>query len=340
MKNIKQYLKNKFFAFNPYRSSYPEHVLIEPTNICNLRCPLCVTGSGVSKRKKTALSFSAFKQIVDEIKGKTRLMTVSGYGEPFLNMELLKMFSYASKANMKVYVNTNAHFVSSLEQAKEIVKTGVYNLQIGLDAVDQKTYEKYRWGGDFSKVIASIKYLVQAKKELKSKTPVIVLLYLLMKHNEKDLKKARELSKELGADFFHEKPICLNDFKDEGFLGLVNRYLPKDEDMRRYKNIISEINFSGDIANNCPRIYRSIVINSVGDVLPCVCDQKNCYVLGNVFKNSVRSVWNGKKFREFRRKVLTDQKNIDICRTCSFARKEKININFFKTNKQTTKSIS
>jgi len=302
------------------RAPYPLHVQVEPTNTCNLQCPLCVTGTKSSKRKKTFMSFNLFNKIVDEISGKVNYLSLNGYGEPFINPDIIKMLSYASQKGVNTYVNTNGHFIDSFEKAKKVVKSGIYNIQIALDAVDQKTYEKYRVGGDFNKVLSSIKYLVQAKKELKSNTPEIALLYLVMKHNEKDRKKAEKLSKKLGADVFHEKTIAIHDHKKKGFLNIVKKFLPKDKSMRRYYDIIDEINFNGKIFNYCPRIYRSFIINSEGDVLPCSCDNKDIYVLGNLNKQSIKHIWNGRKFRKFRKNVLKNQKNIDLCQECPYAR--------------------
>ena len=45
-------------------SIYPSQLFIEPTNICNAKCPLCPTGSGKLKRKKGMMGFNTFKKIL------------------------------------------------------------------------------------------------------------------------------------------------------------------------------------------------------------------------------------------------------------------------------------
>ncbi len=47
--------------------SMPYQIDIEPTNICNLRCPLCSTGADAQTRKKTILTFENFKKLIDNI---------------------------------------------------------------------------------------------------------------------------------------------------------------------------------------------------------------------------------------------------------------------------------
>ena len=36
---------------------YPLTLMVEPTNICNLKCPLCPTGAGLVKRQKGFLYY-------------------------------------------------------------------------------------------------------------------------------------------------------------------------------------------------------------------------------------------------------------------------------------------
>jgi len=101
---------------------------------------------------------------------------------------------------------------------------------------------------------------------------------------------------------------------------MAKKFLPKEKSTSRYQKIVNETNFNGPISNDCQRIYNSFIINSVGDVLPCASDSYNKYILGNISKQTIKEIWNGKRFRNFRKKVLTDQKNIDICQKCPYSR--------------------
>ena len=49
-----------------YSFSLPPVLQIEPTNICNLKCPLCPTGSRTLKRQKGIMSFKTFQICVAE----------------------------------------------------------------------------------------------------------------------------------------------------------------------------------------------------------------------------------------------------------------------------------
>ena len=58
-------------------------------------------------------------------------------------------------------------------------------------------------------------------------------------------------------------------------------------------------------------------INWNGDAVPCCRDPNGHHVLGNVLEDGVLRTFNSRRSREFRRRILTDQGNIDICRLCS-----------------------
>ena len=76
-------------------TSLPYKLIVDPTNACNLGCPLCPTGLGASERKKGILKFGDFKRIVDESKDYCIELHLYNWGEPTLNKDLIKMINYA-----------------------------------------------------------------------------------------------------------------------------------------------------------------------------------------------------------------------------------------------------
>jgi len=70
---------------------FPPIVMIEPTNICNLKCPMCPSGNGSLKREKGYMDFPLFQKIIDEIAKKIFSGCFVESSEPFLNKDFLKM---------------------------------------------------------------------------------------------------------------------------------------------------------------------------------------------------------------------------------------------------------
>ena len=44
----------------------PDEIIIEPTNVCNLKCPVCPTTYGMD-RKLGFMEFGIFKSIIDDL---------------------------------------------------------------------------------------------------------------------------------------------------------------------------------------------------------------------------------------------------------------------------------
>ncbi len=47
--------------------SFPSIAFIDPSNACNLKCPLCPTGNGTNKYPKGIMKFNLFKKIYDKL---------------------------------------------------------------------------------------------------------------------------------------------------------------------------------------------------------------------------------------------------------------------------------
>ena len=60
----------------------PFFLMIEPTNACNLRCPLCPTGRGTLGRKTTFLPLELFQRCIDELAPYVTVVNVSNYESP------------------------------------------------------------------------------------------------------------------------------------------------------------------------------------------------------------------------------------------------------------------
>ncbi len=297
---------------------YPLTLMIEPTNICNLKCPLCPTGAGLIKREKGFLTFENFKRVIDEIGDYIIHLRLWNWGEPLLNKEIFKMISYAKEKGVFVNLSTNSNFLNK-EIAGKLIDSGLDELIISLDGASKETYNKYRKGGDFKKIIASIRYLADEKKRLNKKSPYIKIQFIIMNHNEHEIQKIKFLSRELGVDEVVFKTVGIMDYSSEED---IKKYLPHNEKYSRYalkgKNVTSKIK----IKNECNFLWEEIVVNWDGSVVPCCFDMNNLFVLGNAFSDKIKNIWNNKKYISFRKNILRDKKGISLCKNCPGTNKE------------------
>ena len=301
---------------SPYAFGLPESIFIEPTNICNLKCPLCPTGSGKMKRSKGFLSFENFKQIIDEIGDYIYYLTLTNYGEPFLNMDLLKIISYAKSKKIIVGISTNAQLINRF-YAAGIVDAKLDNIIISLDGSCQTSYEKYRVGGELYKVIEAIKLIREERERKNSEFPSIYIQFIVMKHNENEIQEIKDLAKELKADKLIFKKLCnLSGFPE--YLKDMEDYIPENPDYNAYRIEHASIkwNTSKQDKNWCAMAWNYPAINWDGSLLPCCFDCENYFDLGNVLKTSFKDVWNNERFISLRKKLLMDKCSMPICSKC------------------------
>lgn len=319
---------HKLFFKKELFPPFPLWVLIEPTNICNLQCPICYSASSKMQRPKRMMSLEEFKKIIDDVKGFTEKVFLFNNGEPFLNKDILKMIEYAVSANMAVTISTNGHFFESKVFVSELIKSGLNNLIVSVDGKDQETYGVYRRGGSLAKVIKGLRLISQTKKELKSETPKVELQFLLMKHNEHQRADMRLLAKEWGADVYSEKTINLfttDLIDDPDSQNLLKEFLPLNPTLSRFCfSKYGKLDFKGEVLNDCLWLNKSTVINSDGTVIPCCFDNLSRHIMGNVFETPLGDIWKGKSYQDLRLEIKKNRINIQVCNGCCICRNEEI----------------
>ena len=337
LKRPRNYLKlpNIFFVILSYYLckiskrnivlGHPFMMMLEPTNICNLRCPLCITGSNLMTREDGVMELENFRKLMDESGKHLVHLTLWSQGEPFVNRHFTEMVQIAKNKGIKTMTSTNGHFL--VENADKIVESGLDVLIVAMDGASQETYEKYRVNGRFGKVYNGMKAVAEAKKRHKSKTPEIELQFIVMKHNEHETEKIRALAYECGAQVisFKTAQVYTQDQADE--------FLPVQEKYRRYeldskggiKTKSKEINF-------CRWILLCPVINWDGTVSPCCFDKNAEYGLGNVFtEGGMKKIWKSGAYAKFRKQIFSQRKKIPICSNCS----EGLEVEVFEKEKVT-----
>jgi len=285
----------------------PPVVMIEPTNICNLKCPLCPTGNDTLKRTKGYMTFDVFKKIIDDIHKTAFMIVLWNQGEPYLNNDFSKMVKYASDHKLFTLVSTNGNIGYNSE---EIVRSGLDSMIVSLDGTTQETYNKYRVNGVLEKVLDNVTNIVKTRNKLKSRNPLIRWQFLVMKHNEHELEDIRKMASELGVDNLELKSVQIYS-KDD-----VDKYLPQNPKYRRYKIEGDNFELKFGIKNRCRRIWTNAVVNWTGDVAICCFDKDGEYPVGNVREDDLKILWKNSNMMKIRNQILKDRKQIPICRNC------------------------
>ncbi len=282
---------------------YPPVLMIDPANICNLRCTRCPTAMGVHPRPPGTMTLENFKKIIDETKSSTVLVPLYDTGEPFLNPEIYDMIEYLTKNRIASITCTNGHYFETDEKAERLVKSGLYSMIVSLSGATQEVHEKYHQRGNLSLVVENTKRVARAKKRLGRKTPHIRLRFLIMDHNEHELEEMKKLGKEMGGDVI--------DFRNA-----QPHYQP--EEMGAQTEDTENIKQSEATPDRvCRWPWLISVVHWDGTVVPCCLFSLGLPELGNALQgNGFGGAWWGPQYEEFRKKMLVGKNQIPACRFC------------------------
>lgn len=321
---------NKFLVKLQYKLgftklfSYPTSATIEITNFCNLKCHVC-DQQQVSSRKFGMMSFDQYKSIINELGPYLYDIGFSDTGETFINKEAHDIISYTSKKFPKIfsYMDTNGHFVQPIN----LIASGLKKISFSVDGMTQKTYSKYRVKGQLSTVLNNLEDLVTLKNKLSSDL-IIELKFIVMKHNQHELKEVKEYAKRLGVEFrletFTARAFYNKVYNESETIKMACNYAPNDKKYSIYdteKSLKTKILHTYRSQNKTPCYvpWGSTEILYNGEVRPCVVDFDSEYKFGNILEDkSFYKVWNSKKAIEFRSYHVnrTFRKKCESCSTC------------------------
>lgn len=285
---------------------YPMAFAIEPTSICNLKCPECPTGANLLKRPRGMIDFEHYQQVLKQLTDKLIYLNLYIQGEPLMHPEFGKMVLEAKKYRLFTSTSTNGHYMNPAI-AKQLVDGKLTRLIFSVDGTNQESYGLYRVGGDFEKVKKSINQIVQAKKEAKSNYPIVVMQFIVFRHNEHELPIVRKLARSLNVDKLEIKTAQLNSFG--------NKRPPLNIRFSRYADAIGKV-MKRKTLNRCWKQWHSGTITWDGNFAPCCYDKDAQFSFGNTHNDTVQNIWHNNKSLSFKNKILTDRNSIDMCNNC------------------------
>jgi radical SAM protein with 4Fe4S-binding SPASM domain len=97
----------------------------------------------------------------------------------------------------------------------------------------------------------------------------------------------------------------------------IDSWLPSGRQFRRYRLSDGIYELKSSMPDRCARLWFNPVITWDGKVVPCCFDKDAEYIMGDLNQDSFREIWDGPKYRIFRKSILTGRHMIDMCRNCT-----------------------
>jgi radical SAM protein with 4Fe4S-binding SPASM domain len=324
----------------------PKYVQMEPVGQCNLRCQMCpiqFRRDGPPYGPVAFMDYALYCRLLDQMPALEELQ-LQGLGEPMMHPRFFDMIAYAARRGIRVGTNSNMTLLSP-SRADRCVTSGLADLHISLDGATAETYERIRVGARFTRVIANIKAVQQAKRALQSASPRLRIIVVLMKQNVLEVPADVRLGHRLDIRRIFVQHLC----HDFGESSLPAHYAPmrafvdeqtlQNEDATRVEHYFAasqsaaaELGVELRLPNTQPRLHAPTTpgpercdwpwhgpyISYHGVAMPCcMIATPDRMQLGDMAEQGVDAVWNGAAYQAFRAGLSSDSPP-EVCRSCSW----------------------
>ena len=299
------------------RSKSPTIFNIETTNYCNMKCVFCAR-TIYMERKNIWINDELFEKMLDHVvvhdnkklndfwrwlkndanfdpnevsengfyfSVVSKCLILHGYGEPFLDKFLIKRLTACKKRGIPTYFSCTPATMT-VEKAVNAMEAGLTVLKFSLDAMDDEKIKSIRGKrATYNEAIEKIHKLLEIKKKRGLKT-ILVPCMIAINNDAQDRKMHQNF-----MDFWKGKDVFAYVKSQD------NRWLFEQD-----KKLENNSHYSKQY---CEYPWTSSTIMAEGNVVPCTQISNNEIVLGNVNKNSLEEIWNGKNYQDLRKMHVT-----------------------------------
>jgi len=282
--------KFKYYPLEKRLEDFPLHLLIEPTPLCNLSCPMCFQSDDTFRRshRMGMIDLEFFKDLIDQAyTHKCAALTLASRGEPTLHAQLGEMLFYCRGKFLELKLNTNAVCLNE-ELAHQILEAGVDIVVFSVDSYESKEYEKYRQGASFDKVLSNIERFARIRSS----------------HAQYKKTATRIHGVYMGGGQSKEK--FLKFWEDRVDSVVFKEAIPRWD---TYNNeVIAQ-------SKPCKLLWERMYVWFDGICNPCDFDYKSKLCVGNAKKESLAKIWKAEPYMRLRR--LASRKEAFPCDRCN-----------------------
>ena len=323
-------------------TTLPQSLEIESSTRCNAACITCNRGRDPYYGEDLAPEI--FEQIERTLLPTAWDINLTGYGEPLLARRFDKFHEQACRSGASVYLVTNGMLLT-LDRLDRFARHRT-DLIVSIDGAKAETFESIRPPARFDRLVESLRLFKKARGLYPEVGSQLGINFVGLRRNIEELPDLVDLAAELGATFVtvldfipgvglpdlgHEHlsscPDLANQMFDKAAARAskhnINLYLPPkfggqivppgtslSGRLKRARRFFPERN---RFPQRCSDPWNKVLISTSGLVHPCCACR---YVMGDLKTQDITTIWNGRRYRWFRRRIRSFFPPSD-CRICN-----------------------
>jgi MoaA/NifB/PqqE/SkfB family radical SAM enzyme len=319
----------------------PVCLYLEVTNRCNLLCTTCPR-TYEELEPPADMSWDLFTSIVDQVPDLVRAV-LHGVGEPMLVKALPRMVRYLTDRGVYTLFNTNGTVLSE-RSGRALIEAGLDELRVSLDAANAKSFKAVRGKNYFNRILKNVRAFRDLQQREGHAKPRVSAWLTGLKEMVQELPAFVRVAAEIGVKEVYLQRLV---YFDRDTIGMArpdqtlfermtreeSHFLNEADALARSLGIIfsasgaaSEPGISlhnaegGSAWSLCRRPWSLMYFTANGRALPCCIAPFSQhgyehYTLGDATQQTLREIWNGPAYRDFRAALLSDRPSAS-CASC------------------------
>jgi MoaA/NifB/PqqE/SkfB family radical SAM enzyme len=314
----------------PIAEQEPVCLYLETTNRCNLLCETCPR-TFEDLEPPADMSWELFTNIVDQFPHIARVV-LHGVGEPMMVKALPRMVQYLKARGAYVLFNTNGTLLTE-RKGRELIAAGLDELRVSLDAAEPRAFLAVRGKDMFNRIVRNVRAFVAVQRAAGIDRPLVSLWLTGLKETIDQLPAFVRLAHQIGVAEIHLQRLV---FMPEGqglardqsalFEKLEGEEADRLAEAARLAGSLG-VHFNASGATEpgtslkrgaedqpwslCRRPWTLMYFTAHGRAIPCCIAPFSLrgydgFTLGDATQQSLRDIWNGPRYQDFRRALLSE----------------------------------
>ncbi len=318
------------------KNNAPFVIELDPTTVCDLACPGCISGDLLNQKNPLDRGFSKDKmrEITENIiKSKVSAVILIGGGEPLGHPTTIELIKRLGENDVQVALTTNGTLMGRyIDVIAEYVSWTRVSMDVATDEMFKNLRPTKTGKSKFNIVIENMKnlakkkkgilgysFLIRTKADGELENPAGANIGLIEHTNVYEIYDAAKLAKDIGCDYFELKPsyddfhqIVMHSEKDMHTASVQLEMAKKleDQNFRVLESVMLESALRREKVGHQKKTYnkcRSAELRTLVTPSGCyVCPYfrgEHTKKIGDLRFETLDEMWNGKKRQEVMSKL-------------------------------------
>jgi MoaA/NifB/PqqE/SkfB family radical SAM enzyme len=314
----------------PLAEAEPVCLYLEITNRCNLLCETCPR-TFEALEPPADMSWELFTHIVDQFPRIARVV-LHGVGEPMMVKALPRMIGTLKARGTYVLFNTNGTLLTE-KKGRELIAAGLDELRVSLDAATPAAFRAVRGKDFFARIVRNVRAFTDLQRQEGAARPAVSLWLTGLRETIDQLAAFVRLAREIGVGEVYLQRLV--HFPEGQGLARPSSALfetlsgAEAESIAEAATLAAELGIRFDASGAsepgtslrrqpgeqpwslCRRPWSLMYFTAHGRAIPCCIAPFSVrgydgFTLGDATQESLRAIWNGPRYQEFRRALLSE----------------------------------